>query len=291
MKFVIVCDGGLGNRLNALYSGLILCSSKKIEPVVYWPINEYCGLSVEESVDNFNLPQCFTLEGLEKSKSVINLSHDARKFITNSFIDINCIVSVNNIHIHKDSNYLYSSPLIPFFVKKTSLVKVRGEYPLTKKHGHNNFSKKEVVGLHLRGTDYGFHQAYFFFFVLIVKLSPFVKYRLFTDDSWIIKLFSNLNNVSTEGQMYLPKKKLLDRDWHDNTTGAFDYNIVRKEDSVKEAVNEMHALSGTFKLFTSRSTFLFHSYLIDNGSYGFHIYFYFNRFISLLRLVKKRVLS
>tara|TARA_B100001057_G_scaffold499935_1_gene612597 strand:+ start:5931 stop:6803 length:873 start_codon:yes stop_codon:yes gene_type:complete len=290
MKFVIVCDGGLGNRLNSLYSGLVLCGSKKIEPTVYWPINEYCGLSVEECVDNFNLPQFFTLEGLEKSEGVINLSHDARKFITSSFIDINCIFSANSIHVCADSIYLYSSPLIPFFVKKTSLIKVRSEYPLTKRHEYNDFLKKEAVGLHLRGTDYGFHQAYFFFFVFIVKLSPFVKYRLFTDDGWVIKLFSNINNVSIEEQMYLPKKKFLDRDWHD-TTGTFDYNIVRKEDSVKEAVNEMHALSGTFKLFTSRSTFLFHSYLIDNESFGFHIYFYFNRFVSLLRLVKKRALS
>jgi len=40
---LIYCDGGLGNRLNALLSGLALARHFGLEHTVHWPVNANCG--------------------------------------------------------------------------------------------------------------------------------------------------------------------------------------------------------------------------------------------------------
>lgn len=288
LRFVVVCDGGLGNRLNTLYSGLILCDFKDIEPIIYWPVNEYCGLSIKEVIDNFNLPQYTTLNTISQNKNTVNLSHDVRKFNVKHFINLNCVSSLNGISLLEEMDYLYSSPLIPLFVRKSELVEIRDKYPLTERYSERLDLNKRAVGLHLRGTDYGFPEMYFSFFLLVVKFSPFVKYRVFTDDEKVSELFEALDNVTISDQKNLPHKKEPTKEWRHDFGNTFTYNIVRGENGVKDAISEMHDLSRTFKLFTSRSTFLFHAYLIDNKSIGFHLCFYYNAMISFLRLVRSK---
>ena len=47
----IYCDGGLGNRLNALVGGLAIAGYFKLEPLVHWPINANCRAAFADLFD------------------------------------------------------------------------------------------------------------------------------------------------------------------------------------------------------------------------------------------------
>ena len=48
----IFCDGGIGNRINSLISGLALANHFVLKSTVYWPINSWCGASFEDIFQN-----------------------------------------------------------------------------------------------------------------------------------------------------------------------------------------------------------------------------------------------
>ncbi len=47
-KLLVYCDGGLANRINCLINGLMLSKIYKIPNEVYWPINRYCEVSLND---------------------------------------------------------------------------------------------------------------------------------------------------------------------------------------------------------------------------------------------------
>ncbi len=51
-KFLIFCDGGFGNRYNALISGLGIAEALKLPYQVYWPNNNWCQASFSEIFEN-----------------------------------------------------------------------------------------------------------------------------------------------------------------------------------------------------------------------------------------------
>ncbi|NBQ39635.1 MAG: hypothetical protein EBU34_07590, partial [Alphaproteobacteria bacterium] len=48
----IFCDGGIGNRLNALISGIAIARNFKLTLTVYWPVNTWCGASFHDIFEN-----------------------------------------------------------------------------------------------------------------------------------------------------------------------------------------------------------------------------------------------
>ena len=51
-EIFIFCDGGIGNRINALASGLALATHFDLEVKVYWPINTWCGAPFQDIFQN-----------------------------------------------------------------------------------------------------------------------------------------------------------------------------------------------------------------------------------------------
>ena len=47
-QIYIYCDGGFGNRFNALVSGLVIAEKMGLKPLVVWPVNNWCGASYAE---------------------------------------------------------------------------------------------------------------------------------------------------------------------------------------------------------------------------------------------------
>ena len=42
-RLLAYCDGGLGNRLNALVTGILLARMAGFDLEVVWPVNNWCG--------------------------------------------------------------------------------------------------------------------------------------------------------------------------------------------------------------------------------------------------------
>ena len=47
-KIKILCDGGLGNRIAGLLGGLITADRLKLEPLISWPRNNWCGAAFDD---------------------------------------------------------------------------------------------------------------------------------------------------------------------------------------------------------------------------------------------------
>ena len=47
-KIFVLCDGGLGNRLNSLMGGLIAADKLACDPIICWPVNNWCGCAFED---------------------------------------------------------------------------------------------------------------------------------------------------------------------------------------------------------------------------------------------------
>ena len=47
-KIIIYCDGGLGNRLNALLSGMAIVHYFGIDYVIHWPANQWCAAAYSD---------------------------------------------------------------------------------------------------------------------------------------------------------------------------------------------------------------------------------------------------
>ena len=51
-QIYIFCDGGIGNRINALISGLAIADHFKFATIVYWPLNSWCGAAFHDIFQN-----------------------------------------------------------------------------------------------------------------------------------------------------------------------------------------------------------------------------------------------
>jgi len=60
--FIIYCDGGIGNRINALLSGLAVARHFNLPYQVHWPVNNWCAAAYE---DIFSKPEPISLLSLK----------------------------------------------------------------------------------------------------------------------------------------------------------------------------------------------------------------------------------
>ena len=51
-RIYVFCDGGIGNRINALVSAIAICERFQLAIIVYWPLNSWCGAGFADIFDN-----------------------------------------------------------------------------------------------------------------------------------------------------------------------------------------------------------------------------------------------
>jgi hypothetical protein len=51
-RIYVFCDGGIGNRINALVSGIAIAERFQLALTVYWPMNSWCGAAFSDIFDN-----------------------------------------------------------------------------------------------------------------------------------------------------------------------------------------------------------------------------------------------
>jgi hypothetical protein len=271
-RLVIYCDGGFGNRFNALVSGLILARELKLSPRVVWPVNNWCGAAYHELFDEHELEvvnrelatykaecekyQYYIVEdrlslATEWVTPLLTPSMDeARAFAAKSTLDI-----------------FYYTALIPAFVGfelvKNEVRQLKLKSEITERAlafiRDAGLTPGDYLGVQIRKTDFGGNGADDNnLFELIAKV-PHKRAFVCSDDKTVEERFKTLPNVAI-----FPKtahvEKRVDGDWMavtaDHSGRLYAGNINRSGQSVIDAIVDLLLLSYSQVVKTSNSTFL-----------------------------------
>jgi hypothetical protein len=268
-KLYILCDHGLGNRLGSLVGGLKTAQLLSYEPIICWPINNWCQAEFNELFRS-----SVKLESTDFSTMLVNQIHDCGLpfFFISLFKDgiidknfyENSLPAVEEIK-KTNSDAIFSCAKLPkSYVSKDDVSKYLGFLGVAKNISRTveQFSiekniDKNVIGIHIRKTDSA-NQIDENLVFENVKNSTNQRYFICSDDKSIEERFRTLKNV-----IIFPKstyvEKLQDGQWRDNVTDGNGRNIIfnmnRPKQAIVEAFVDMLLLSRTRIDRMSKSTF------------------------------------
>jgi hypothetical protein len=268
-KLYILCDHGLGNRLGSLVGGLKTAELLNYQPIVCWPINNWCQAEFHELFRS-----AIELESNEFSTMLVNQIHDSglpfffisqiiEGTISKNYFE-NSLSAVEEIRKF-ESDALFSCAKLPkSYVSKEDISKYLKSLGISKSIGRavekfatENSIDKTVIGVHIRKTD-SVNQIDENIVFENMKNSPQQRYFICSDDKSIEDKFITLRNV-----IIFPKstyvEKLQDGQWRDNVTDAAGrkiiFNMNRPKQAIVEAFVDMLILSKTRIDRMSKSTF------------------------------------
>ena len=269
-KLYILCDHGLGNRLGSLVGGLKTAELLNYQPIICWPINNWCQAEFHELFRS-----SIELESNEFATMLVNQIHDSglpfffisqftEDTISKNYFE-NSLSAVEEIR-KLTSDALFSCAKLPkSYVRNPediskhlkSLGIAESIRSAVEKFVIENKIDKTVRGVHIRKTD-SKNQIDENIVFENMKNSPQQRYFICSDDKSIEDKFVTLSNV-----IIFPKstyvEKLQDGHWRDNVTDAAGRNIVfnmnRPKQAMIEAFVDMLILSKTKIDRLSKSTF------------------------------------
>lgn len=265
---VVLCDGGLANRLNALVFALILKQRYGHDWRISWPVNNWCGAPLESL---FVPPLPHDTLPLSHYRQ-----HDARTMLMQeNQLDFPAgrVVLHQALHGWADYQELLDAPggivyfhnLIPAWVDAADVHAALRSLKLAPDVERRawDFCVQQridagVVGVHIRKTDFGgavdddaLHAA--------VQRSG-RRHFVCSDDAEVNRRFAALPNCAVFPKSHFPEKREKAGSWNqltaDDDGRAFPYNIERSGASVVEGLVDLLILSRTQLVATSGSTFL-----------------------------------
>ena len=269
-KLYILCDHGLGNRLGSLVGGLKTAELLNYQPIICWPINNWCQAEFHELFRS-----SIELESNEFSTMLVNQIHDSglpfffisqftedtisKNYFENSLSAVEEIRKLNSDALFSCAKLPKSYVRNPEDISKhlKSLGIAESIRSAVEKFVIENKIDKTVRGVHIRKTD-SKNQIDENIVFENMKNSPQQRYFICSDDKSIEDKFVTLSNV-----IIFPKstyvEKLQDGHWRDNVTDAAGRNIVfnmnRPKQAMIEAFVDMLILSKTKIDRMSKSTF------------------------------------
>lgn len=268
-SITILCDGGLGNRLNSLIGGLITAEIINAVPIISWPENNWCGCSfddlytTENTVNSDNI-----LEVFYNNKESIFLIHENQ--IKASDLQIYSHTTSNVLQITSmKENVVYYHSTIPEYISNDKVISMLKNLTiksdiLTKvkeycdKYNINNSTK----GILFRKTDYASNpsisldvdQA-----ISYINSNKDSHYYICSDDRSVEETLKELSNVYVYPKTsYVEKFK--EGSWNeyitDNEGRSSNFNVKRPKQSVIEAFIGLLILSKTEIIIDVPSTFL-----------------------------------
>lgn len=272
-RLIAYCDGGLGNRLNALIGGIYFSRLLDLDLVVSWPINRWCAARFSDLFDSslvVNEDSMVHISG--SSGSHLLVAHERQLFANNMILNPNDALTARgikdriNLHLPAFVGVIYFNSMVPAYLTNHDMrdivlqIRIRGEYAEKADEflARAGLRKGCYWGLHLRGTDAGHQSVYYDFWwvALAFFVGPVV---LCTDDAGIEKRFCARRSVVSRARSALPVKASAVLAWNDVTEDEygreFAYNIFRDALSVREAMVDFVLLGHSKLIYTSQSTF------------------------------------
>ena len=269
---VVLCDGGLSNRLNALVFALILQRRFGQAWRISWPVNNWCGAPLDSLLQP---PLPHDELGLGHYRQ-----HDGRLMLMQeNQLDF----PPDRLQLHgglrsfeawqplceRPDGIVYFHNLIPDWVPAHEVQETlrglklnadveRRARAFCEARRIDTAPGTRAVGVHIRKTDFGgavnddqlFEQ---------VRSSPRPHF-VCSDDAEVNRRFGALPHCAVFAKTSFPEKRVKDAAWlhwnADDEGRQFPFNIERGATSVVEGLIDLLILSRTETLSTSGSTFL-----------------------------------
>ena len=269
-KIIIYCDGGLGNRLNALLSGLAIVRHFNIDYTLHWPINRWCSAAFS---DIFAGDYSISTESLIQLKGHLNdhamLLHDsiASEALDVAFSSAYRYGSLNDFgekEVATDKLIFFYPALIPQWIPQHLIHAEMANLAFTPyitsevEDFIQNTIGKPFHGLHLRRTDLNIGLTDLEVFK-IAQNNPDHVFFVSSDDPQAERLAAGHPNVfSRIKASYVQKTQEAD-DWlalsKDEDGRTYHGNIQRDKASVIDGAIDMLILAHSQIVGFSGSTF------------------------------------
>lgn len=269
-QLMIFCDGGIGNRINSLISGLAIARHFNLTFCVYWPENNWCQAGFEDIFKNqFALSKKSIKDLTGQLSEAVVLLHDeiASNKLEVEFNSAYQYASTEDFHekVLKSGRQVFYYPAlmpewIPFESIKAELkTLIFTDYIV---NTVNKFVvetiKKPFHGLHLRRTDLNVglndHEV-----INLVQRNPNETFFVCSDDPVAEAIASAHPNVFARPKNHHVGKKNADAEWlaaSEDDDGRIYYgNINRGKEAVIEGAIDMLILAHSQIIGYSGSTF------------------------------------
>jgi hypothetical protein len=274
----IYCDGGFGNRFNALTVGLLIAKVGNFKPVIMWPSTNWCRSLFETIFKNEYEVLSDRMSSLKDDCNdyafVMHnncLNFPCQVVHPNSFDSIQSIVDYYN-QSNKNS-FVYNNSLIPEYAHGKDLQSVVKSliFSDTIVNNVNEFVKhigKNFIGVHLRNTDYHAKPNFDLIYKNILN-DVENNYFICSDDEELELKFTQLDNSFSYKKKKYVEKLTNDGEWRDTIVddegNEYSFNIERSDESVIDAMIDLLILSKSTIMHTSDSTFLKTALLIQQS--------------------------
>jgi hypothetical protein len=265
---VVLCDGGLANRLNALVFALILRKKFGHAWRISWPINNWCGAALGDLFVPPMAVDALPLSHYRQHSSVLMLMQENQlDFPAERLVLHHHLTSYDawREYLDRPDGIVYFHNLIPSWVPAADVHAALQELQLNaeiaqraRQFVEQHRIDAQVIGVHIRKTDFGdkvndgalFEQ---------VKASPRAHF-VCSDAAEVNQRFGALPNCAVFEKTAFPEKRAKDAAWlhwtADEDGRSFPYNIERSAASVVEGLIDLLILSRCELVPTSASTFL-----------------------------------
>jgi len=268
----IYCDGGFGNRFNALVSGLLIARRTGLRPEVVWPVNNWCGARFDQLIVR---PQGLRVIEKEVAAFVPEaetyrfvMMEDHLKMAPGGFLnplqvsgpgDIDAYVAEGEMDV-----FYYTALIPPALPQDEVMAQVRAlqfQPGLTQRAAQFIEAQGlgDFFGVQIRKTDFGPNGADDEGLFKLVSEAPGHRFFVCSDDAAVEQRFQALPHVVIhDKRQYVAKR--VDGDWSapnaDHSGRVYACNVERSDVSVMDAVVDMLVLSASQIVRTSGSTFL-----------------------------------
>ena len=267
----IYCDGGFGNRLFSLVSGVRLAYLFRRQPEVIWPCNNWCELAFEEIFkSNLKSHQDYHLEDLLSERRNLNILHenffDKSLFWLKAKRPLVFLLAANQLFrgsVFFSTNRLERYARSPGFLRdffgglnfNDAILSKAADVlrPVLAKYG-------SYKCLHIRRTDFP-EQKPLGIYLKIVEDYPDDIFFICSDDHITESKFHDYPNVFFHDKKYYTER-LVEGDWNtqvfDRSGNSFPFNVNRTKCSVRDSIVDLIILSnGNLELNPyTRSSFL-----------------------------------
>ena len=269
-RIYVFCDGGIGNRINALVSGIAIAERFQLAITVYWPLNSWCGAAFADIFDNTFDVRTDALDTLAgKFVDAKMMLHDATgaQFLQVPFESAYDYQSMEDFEQRglpegKDM-FLYPAIIAPWIPQPLVHAALSSlQFAKAIQSAVQSFISNTLVrpfhGLHLRRTDLrvGLSDAEV---LALVQRHPNEVFFVCSDDPQAEALACAHPHVHARAKTHHVKKKEGDADWislSKDQEGRVSYgNIQRGRDAMVEGTIDLLILAHSQIVGFSGSTF------------------------------------
>jgi hypothetical protein len=266
----VFCDGGIGNRINSLISGIAIANHFNIKMTVYWPTNSWCAAAFEDIFSNdLNIKNEKLNEVKDKFANSNMMLHDeiGANLLGVSFASAyayNDMEDFEHKTLQNGRDIFFYPAIIPEWIPVEMINAALKQLSFTENINLEvnkfivNIIKKPFHGIHLRRTDLKVGLTDLEVMKLVQKY-PNETFFVCSDDPDAENLATAHPNVFARKKTNTVEKKSDTEDWispSKDEEGRLSYgNIQRSKEAMIEGTIDLLILSHSQIVGYSGSTF------------------------------------